>query len=746
MFRGRFEWLSAVPLILVTGALTILALSTLSGAQSPDVQNRERLFDFYQRLSPADYDPAKQFHLITIDRESVNAVGPWPWPRTILAELVESAGNAGATGVILTTPVDAPDPLSPETIGDFWLAGASDAPLAQQLALLPSTNQRLAEAYADVAGAVAVAETMTGNIVRINSFERADLDRSPWLQAPDTSANYLALPPARLLYDIDPMVQAAATPAIAIIHPDTDGLVRRASLLWTLNDGPAPALSLEAAKLAAQADNISLSLHATAASTNGRIVDSLRIGDKTTHLANGASMRLNFPKRLSIPTTSAAKLLDAQQSNSQLRDKVVLIGLDAELGDIIDTARGKLTPSAFHAMAATQLVTGESLSRPRWTGYLEALSVMIFGALAIIAAQKLAFWRAAGFAAIISLILAFGAFAGFAFQDLLISPLPAATALFIGALSVAGGKSIGGVLRDDNVRGSFHDTLPEPAMASLREDGASDVLEGVYTDMTVLACELRIIDEDLKQLESSPGDVTRMLAAAATELRNTILETGGAVDQSDGGRVFAYYGAPMPKADHVQTACAAALRLIESMDKINETLEASSRTDGIQMHLAIGIASGECFAGPMGHGRQNRYSAIGPAVDRAAFLRSQSEYYGPAMICDEGVYRHTHHHFAYLELDKLITKAAERPFSIFALIGNPFIKSSKGFRALDDSHRAFLKSYREGDIATARTLLDKTKQSPGAKIALFDIYEERVATLSKKGVPEDWDGVHGSTL
>ena len=148
----------------------------------------------------------------------------------------------------------------------------------------------------------------------------------------------------------------------------------------------------------------------------------------------------------------------------------------------------------------------------------------------------------------------------------------------------------------------------------------------------------------------------------------------------------------------------------------------------------------------MGHGRNNRYSAVGPAVDIAAFLRAQSEIYGPAMIVDETVYRNTHHHFAYLELDKLATHHTDRPFSIFALVGNPFIKSSKGFRDLDDAHREFLKNYRAGDLVAARTMLDKSRQTRGANIAMFDIYDQRLKRLVAKGVPDDWDGSHPASI
>lgn len=745
MFSKPFQWLTGLPLLLVTLALAVIALLTLAGAHSPDANGRERLFDYFQRLDPANSDVSEDFHLVLIDRESIDAVGPWPWPRTLLADLVEAAGRAGAKGVVLTEAVDAPDPLSPETIGAFWLSGARDEALAQQLSLLPQTDERLAQSFANVSGAVGVAATPPLDPTRPGSFQRADAKTSSWLTTSEGS-DFLALPAARYFFGIDPTLAAAARPAVSALKADNDGVVRRIPLMWSLDGTPAPSIALEAARLAAsdgqRSQSVTATLRRSSANAQGRTAQSVTVGDQVLPLSDAAAMRLYQSKSLAVPSTSAARLLSGRESNQQLKDAVVLIGLDTELGDAVMTARGALSPAAAHALAAAQIVSGDAPRRPSWTGYMEALAVMIFGAAAIMTAQRLEFWQAAGFAALVSAILLLGAYAAFAFGDLLLNPLPPATALFLGALTIAGGKSIGGVLRDDNLRGSFHDTLPEPAMKRLREEAGGALLAGARRDVTVLACELRFADEDLRTMENLPGEVTKLLAAASLDVRQTIIDSGGVADQAEGGRLFAYYNAPLELADHVQAGSAAALRLVESMDKINDDLDASSHTRGLQIHLAIGVATGPCFAGPMGHGRNNRYSAIGPAVDRAAFLRNQSEYYGPAMICDEAVYKHTHHHFAYLELDKLKLRTEERPFSIYALIGNPFIKSSKAFRALDETQRKLLTAYRSGDMATAREMLDQVKSSPGSKIALFDIYEERITGFAKDPKPQDWDGAH----
>lgn len=743
MFAQRFRWLSALPLFAVILALAAIALGTLSGAHAPSATSREALFDYFQRLQPAPAETASPFHVVSIDRESLAAVGPWPWPRSVLADLVEAAGAAGALGVVVSEPVDAPDPLSPQVIGDFWLQGARDEELARQLDLLPSTDAALAAALERTGGAAGVAP----DAKTVTRFERADTAGLDWLDLAGGGGEFLAMPAARLQFPVAQALAGKTRLAVAALPADADGGVRRAPLFWSVNGAAAPSIALEAARLAAGGAGVAAQAHPSAVSAAGPAVKSVAIGDgRRLPLGEAGDLRFYSPKRPDVARTSAAKILSGDQSNSQLRDRVVLIGLDREIGESVRLARGEFAPAEAHALFASQILDGVALKRPDWIGFVEAAMVMLLGAAAIIWAQSFDFWKALGLAALTAAALVGASFTTFAFSSTLLNPLPGALALVIGAFSVAGGRSLGVVLRDDQVRGTFQGSLPEPAMKKIREESAAEILDGRRRPVTVLSCELRLLDEDLEKLSAHPDDVTRMMAAACNSLRNTIIETGGAADQAEGGKIFAYFNAPLEAADHIDAACSAALRLVESMDKTNAELEASTRTRGVQIHLAIGVATGECFVGPMGHGRHNRYSAIGPAVDMAAFLRKQAEFYGPAIICDEPVYRTTHHHFAYLELDRLRTNKSATPISIYALVGNPFIKSSKGYRHLDEIHRELLTAYRAGDLEAARTKLSEVKQSPGAAIALFDIYEKRIAELAEKGLPPGWDGAHPVTL
>lgn len=742
-FAARWRWLGALPLLAMIAVMAGIAVTTLANADSRHGGPREHLFDLYQRLIPAKLSASSPVHVVEIDRESIDRIGPWPWPRSLVGELVSASVEAGATGVVYLEGVDRPDPLSPETIGEFWLAGSRDPRLAQQLALLPSTNLMLAQSFAGTKGAVAVDASSVAREASRLVLERTDAKSAPTVSA---GVQYFGLPGARPLAAIDSDLIAAAALTVAALPADDDGVVRSATLLWSAGGKLATLSGLEAARMAAGADQITVGANATAVTSVGQSPGEISIGARAFPVDQMASMRIYLPRRLDTPKTAAWKLLQEKGSLSQLGGKVVIIGVDETVGPTIKTARGDLSLPEAQALIARQLASGEATKRPASVGYLEALLVMLLGAAAIMWSQRLDFWKAVGVAALASAIVIGASLAAFAGGGYLFDPLAPSVALFLGAMSVAGGRTIGGALKDDNVRGAFKDALPEKTMKRVREEGQSEVLEGALRPLTVLACELSLLEEDLARLAQTPGEVTALVAMGCVHLKKAIIEAGGAADQAEGGRVLAYFNAPLENADHVREGCSAALRLIESMDKVNAEFERAPHLRGIQLHLAIGIASGDCHVGPMGHGKNNRYSAIGAPVELASFLSRQATYYGPAIICDESVHRKVNHNYAFLELDRLKAQGSDRPFTIYALVGNPFIKSSKSFRALEEAHRDLLAAYREGDWLGARANLQRARQSPGAKIALFDLYERRIQRMLDGGSPEKWDGAENVTL
>lgn len=724
----------AAPLFGFILALSVLSLVTLSGAQSTDAVLRERVFDVFERLAPVKRPPASAFHIVTIDADAEEIVGPWPWPRSSLARLITATEEAGARGIVLAEAINGPDPLGANALDQFWGVAVNDDGLSEALRKLPDTDLMLRDALASLPSAASIAPaTAVRGRARLNSITARLGDHA----SDDLSERALELPTRAATGPVSNLFDQSTALAATSIVTDADGRYRRLQPFWSINGEARPSLPLAAAEIALGVDARITDIANTA--FGGEEPAVLSLGPRRLDLSPGNAVRLRMNGAPLVGSTSASAVLSGRATGGVLLEKVAIIARDPALsGTIIETPNGPRAFAQTIADAAFHLIDGRPLSRPGWVGYLEAITVMLIGAIAIMITQALGGARAALAVSIVLIAIFASAFAAFHYSALLIDPLPATAAAFLGAFAGSSGRRTEQKLADEASVAGLYGVLPPAAMSALDQKHGHTILNGARRDISVLSCELRILDDDIERLHAHPEDATAMIATASNALRRVILDTGGVADQSDGGKVHAYYNAPLESADYREAACANALRLIESMDKINGELDASTRTRGVQVHLAIGVATGPCLVGPMGHGRSNRYSAIGPTVERAAFLRKQALRYGPAIICDETIFRETHHKYAFLELDRIrpLRNLAEEDaeptrFTIYALVGNPFVKSSKGFRALDEAHRQLLAAYRNGDWISAGSLIKKIRKLPGTAIPLFDIYEKRIARMSK---------------
>src|ERR1035437_4781617 len=73
---------------------------------------RARTFDFYQVVEPrqATLQPAV---IVDIDETSLNTIGQWPWPRTLLADLVTKLTKLGSAAIafdVISRPVGRDQP------------------------------------------------------------------------------------------------------------------------------------------------------------------------------------------------------------------------------------------------------------------------------------------------------------------------------------------------------------------------------------------------------------------------------------------------------------------------------------------------------------------------------------------------------------------------------------------------------------------------------------------------------------
>lgn len=93
---------------------------------------------------------------------------------------------------------------------------------------------------------------------------------------------------------------------------------------------------------------------------------------------------------------------------------------------------------------------------------------------------------------------------------------------------------------------------------------------------------------------------------------------GGTLDKFTGDGVMAVFGAPAALEDHAVRACRAALDI---QSAINDLADEVRQRDAVELHLRIGLNSGEVIAGEIGSGGAG-YTAIGDQVGRAQRMES----------------------------------------------------------------------------------------------------------------------------
>ena len=84
--------------------------------------------------------------VIDVDRRSIEALGAWPWPRDIMARLIETVAGANPAAVAINVLFAEPDGRSPAALAR-QLGALTDRPELVRLAdTLPDGDKRLAKA------------------------------------------------------------------------------------------------------------------------------------------------------------------------------------------------------------------------------------------------------------------------------------------------------------------------------------------------------------------------------------------------------------------------------------------------------------------------------------------------------------------------------------------------------------------------------------------------------------------------
>jgi len=710
--------------------LLVLLLAVRVWDPAPLETLRLKTFDLYQIAEPRA--PSNQpIVIVDIDEESLAALGQWPWPRTLIAELVRQITAYNAVAIAFDFVFPEPDRLSPPMLAE-QMANLPEAVRAE-LRGLPSSDAVFAQAIRE-------SRVVLG---QSGLPRKLDSDR-PIKTVPIAT---IGGDPRRHLFHFDGMVRnrpehedAAAGLGVFTLVPERDGIVRRVPAMINVGGTILPTLALEMLRVATGQTTYAVKVDEAG-------VKSVVIAGSEVPTDRNARLWVHFSRFDNSRYVSAKDVIAGTARPERLSGNLVFIGTSATgLLDIKTTPVDKLVPGVeVHAQLLESILTGSYLDRPYYALGAEVSMAVLVSLLLIVFVPIIgAVWTLL-LGSTVALSLAAGSWYLYVEQKILLDvafPLVASFAIY-------GFLVYENYFREESqkrqVRGAFGQYLSPALVEQLADHPDRLVLGGESKVMTFLFSDVRGFTTISEQYRNDPQSLTRLINRLLTPLSDAILETNGTIDKYMGDCVMAFWNAPLDDPDHAVHACEAALDMVARLDRLNEERRREAEAAGkevLELHVGVGINTGPCTVGNMGSEQRFDYSVLGDAVNLASRLEGQSRNYGVTIVVGEST-AVAADGFALLELDLIAVKGKTEPERVFALLGGRELADQPGFQALAAANGELLARYRGRDWAGAlQSVADCQAKDPGLGLEpLFTLHEMRIQALQASPPGPDWNGV-----
>jgi adenylate cyclase len=154
---------------------------------------------------------------------------------------------------------------------------------------------------------------------------------------------------------------------------------------------------------------------------------------------------------------------------------------------------------------------------------------------------------------------------------------------------------------------------------------------------------------------SEPEPLVALLNTYMTAMTNVIFETGGVVDKLMGDGIMAFWGAPLPAENSAREAIDCAIGMIAELKRLAEQ---DSRFADI--HIGIGIATGDVIVGNFGGEKKFDYSVIGDTVNLASRLEGLTRQFKVNILVNRQTYDEAGHDYIAREIGLVKVKGKDQ--------------------------------------------------------------------------------------
>ena len=733
--RTLARWARTFGLTRAICILLLLALIPLRIVDPPPLEEiRLRTFDFYQSLRPRQ-TVARPVTIVDIDETSLKEIGQWPWPRTIVADLVTQLTQLGAVAIAFDVIFAEPDRMSPSIAATSFRNLDEDT--RNKLRSLPSNDEVLAEAIQR--SRVVVGQVGSATPVPRSQTEAA-LPTGFAVKGPDPSPFLVTF--AGLLRNVPAIEQAAAGRGVFSILPERDGIVRRVPIIMQAQGAMVPSLSMELLRVVADSGAILVR-------TDEAGVQSVAVPGLELPTDQNGRLWVHFNRHDPGRYISANDVLQGRVLRNNVEGKLVIIGTSAAgLLDVKTTPVAAAMPGVeVHAQILESALANSLLTYPSYAIGAELVVAALVGLAIIIVAPMLRASIVIALGAVVVAALIGVSWYLYSQYDLLIDftyPLLASGFVYLTLIFV---NYFQEQKQRQQIRAAFGYYLSPALVEQLARSPEKLVLGGEERRMTILFGDVRGFTTISEHYKHDPQGLTRLMNRFLTPLTNAIIERNGTIDKYIGDAIMAFWNAPLDDPRQEVNACEAALEMLARADRLNQEFKREANQNGgkyMPLRIGIGLNTGPCVVGNMGSDFRFNYSVLGDTVNVASRLEARTKDYRIPIVIGEATAQKAKERFATMEIDRIQVKGKTQPETVFTVLGRAELGRDPNFLELRELTTRMLRYYREQNWSQALDTIEPCrKAAEGFGVgALYQMYAERIEAFRHNPPPADWNGVY----
>lgn len=724
----RHQWIVIFSLIF-SGVLVLAQLTAVYSEQSVLKRLDGLLYDSRLKLT-LPYRSATDLPvvIVDIDEKSLQQVGRWPWSRQVVAQMLEQLTDAGASVVAFDVIFSEPErnPVQQVLQQSKQQLSAQMTTELKQLAPSLDADQQFADSLKNkdvVLGFLFQQELL---VVGQLPDTYVVMDTEAKQSSVSNFAGYVA--------NTSVLQQKSAGTGFINSSPDPDGFIRQAALMIRYQDKVYPSLALEAARLYALANELTVE---TAPLEQINTIVGVTVGNTriNTDLYGRVLIPYRGPAR-SFPYISAADVLQGVVDKDVLKDAVVFVGTSAVgHADLRSTPVGVQYPGVeVHANVFEGLIYPELIhAHPDWAEAVVFLFLVVLGVLMSLLFPVLG---PVSLALTGSSILLWTLLGNLYCWQVLKLDLPLTSSLLLIAGLTAMNLIYGffGASRQKaRIKSIFDQYVPPAHIDEMLNHPESVSLDGKRKEMSVLFSDIRGFTTLSEKLTAT--ELKSLLNRYFSPITKTIFEHQGTIDKYVGDMVMAFWNAPLDVKDHAEFAVKAGFSMLKITDELSKTFA----SDGLPaIDIGVGVNTGEMNVGDMGSEYRRAYTVLGDAVNLGSRLESLTKYYGVRFLVSYSTQQQCKS-LVFRTVDKVKVKGKTEAVTIYEPI-DPDLMADAEFVTELQQHEQALACYLLQNWTDAEmkwTVLQRQSEHK-----LYDLYLQRINDYRQQPPGADWDGVY----